>query len=89
MKKDGDNYKNYEEKLLRICGSVIAFVAIFGGLVFDCRHADEGAVVIIASVIGGALVWAFTGTLANISDNLRRIAEKDKEKDKDNGHGDV
>lgn len=89
MKKDGDNYKNYEENLLRICGSVIAFVAIFGGLVFGCHNDDEGAVVIIASVIGGALVWAFTGTLtgtlANISDNLRRIAEKDK----DNGHGDV
>lgn len=87
MKKDGDNYKNYEENLLRICGSVIAFVAIFGGLVFgaDCHHAEEGAVVIIASVIGGALVWAFTGTLANISDNLRRIAKKDK----DNGHGDI
>lgn len=87
MKKDGDNYKNYEENLLRICGSVIAFVAIFGGIAFgaDCYHAEEGAVVMIASVIGGALVWAFTGTLANISDNLRRIAKKDK----DNGHGDV
>lgn len=87
MKKKGGK----QEKTLRILGSIIVYASILGGIAFgaDCRHGDEGAVIIIASVIGGALVWAFTGTLANISDNLRRIAEKDKEKDKDNGHGDV
>ncbi len=83
MKKNGGK----QEKTLRILGTVIVYASILGGFAFgaDCRHADEGAVVIIASVMGGALVWAFTGTLANISDNLRRIAEKDK----DNSHGDI
>lgn len=83
MKKKGGK----QEKTLRILGSIIVHASILGGIAFgaDCRHADEGAVIIIASVMGGALVWAFTGTLANISDSLRRMADKET----GSSHGDV